>query len=189
MRSVLTLRPKVHALPLIYMFGPSVVRSWSRRNDPAGDRRRRDGCGRGDIGLRLGTAEASLEVAAGIGDCVFSRCQHALVASRARAAARYPDGGSGLDHDVDKAFVYRLEVSFAGTGIDHHARVRGELLALHDGGGHSEVIDAAAGTGAENCFVNSHLEKISGVAHVREVVWDRDQRLDFRNVEVDDATI
>ena len=120
------------------------------------DRRRRR-----HIGVRLRAAEASLEVAAGIGDGVLRRRQHALVAAGARAAARHADGRAGLDHDVDQAFAHRLQIDFARARIDHHARVRRELLAFHDRGGDAEILDAAAGAGPEDRLVDAHVVELA----------------------------
>jgi len=67
--------------------------------------------------------------------------------------------------------------------------MRGKRPPLHDGSRDAKILDPSAGAGSENGFVDAHIVELARVPNVRQVVRNGDQRLNFRNVEFDDATV
>src|ERR1043166_6764923 len=182
MRSVLTLRPNTQVRPLKCIV-PSTLDEFGRCHDVARD------CGGGDcrrrrhIGVGFGTAETTAEIAASIGDGVLGRRQHALMTAGAGTAARHADRGAGVHHHFDEAFTDGLLIDLARAGIDHHPGAWRELLALHDGGGDPEVVDAAAGAGTEDRFVDPHVRELVGALDVGQIVRHSDEGGAFATVE------
>ena len=88
------------------------------------------------------------------------------MAAQAGAAGGGGDGAARLDEGLNETLLHGLEDDFLGGGDDDAPHAVGHLPALEDGGGGSQVADAAVGAGADDHLVDrqaGHLRHHLGV--------------------------